>query len=378
MKRAKFENLEKQREFFIKVKKKLGIGSRKLSKKLGLKSRGSIESYTFMRTAPPVDIVKKLEELSGIKAEYEEIDGKIYRKKREFIPVEPKKAEKILKEKFPNNFKYLINLIKSDLTIKEILIKIRRKGYTFDNSKIGRCVGAYRTNLLSKVIENITPTDKEIIIRGHIRKDRKTLSINFNLSPLYKVLKKKDIKVGLEISKDRKKIRIFPLEFGRKLISFNSMIRILITEKSELKIKSNIELVLNPKDFDFSLTESIYDADARFLVKEALRKGFILDNYRSTPFNHKGDLSLFLNNKNIIIEITKASSYKNGYFKVGQCFIQKMSWPTSVQFIICRKQFLTGDTKKALEKLGIKILNTNFDKDWEKEIIKEIKDEINR
>ena len=85
MKRAKFETLEKQRDFFIKVKKKLGIGSKKLAERLGLKSRGAIESYTFMRTAPPIEIVKKLEELSGIKAKYEQIEGKIYRKKRGFI-----------------------------------------------------------------------------------------------------------------------------------------------------------------------------------------------------------------------------------------------------------------------------------------------------
>ena len=65
--RAKFKTLEKQREFFISVKKKLGLGAKELSKKLGLKSRGAIENYTFMRTAPTLKIVKKLEELSGIK-----------------------------------------------------------------------------------------------------------------------------------------------------------------------------------------------------------------------------------------------------------------------------------------------------------------------
>ena len=44
MKRAKFDDLKKQREFFVNVKKELGIGSRKLAKKLGLKSRGDRKS----------------------------------------------------------------------------------------------------------------------------------------------------------------------------------------------------------------------------------------------------------------------------------------------------------------------------------------------
>ena len=52
MKRAKFETPENQREFFLGVKKKIGIGAKELSQRLRLKSRGAIESYTFMRTAP--------------------------------------------------------------------------------------------------------------------------------------------------------------------------------------------------------------------------------------------------------------------------------------------------------------------------------------
>ena len=61
MKRAKFESPQKQRDFFIKVKKKLNLGAKKIAEELGLKSRGAIESYTFMRTAPPVEIIKILE-----------------------------------------------------------------------------------------------------------------------------------------------------------------------------------------------------------------------------------------------------------------------------------------------------------------------------
>jgi len=64
MKRAKFNYPKEQREFFLKVKRKTGLGGVRLAKKLGLKSRGGIESYTSTRTSPPLEIVKKLEKLT--------------------------------------------------------------------------------------------------------------------------------------------------------------------------------------------------------------------------------------------------------------------------------------------------------------------------
>lgn len=376
MLRAKFKTLKEQREFFLKVKKKLKMGAKELSKKLGLKSRGSIESYTFMRTAPPVKIIKKLENLSGIKADYEKIPGKVYRKKRGFLPKDPKEAENKLQKKFGKDFKYLIEMIKSNFTIKEIINKIREKQHSFDNSEISRCIGAYRTNLLSKIVEEIKPEKGEIVLKGNIRKDKNTLSINFNLMPLYKILKHKEIKIGLEISNNREKIKIFPLIFGRKLISSNKAIKILLTEKSGLKIKSSVEIILNPKEFGFSVKESIYDTDAKTLFKEAIKEGFILDSQRSTPANHKGDLSLFFNNRNIIIEITQAFSYKGSYFKIGQCFVQKISWPKSLQYLVCKERFLSKDGERALRKLKVRIINTNFNKGWENKVIKEIKNGI--
>ena len=373
MRRAKFNSLLEQREFFINVKKKLKVGSKRLSKKLGLKSRGSIESYTFMRTSPPISIVKKLESLTGIKANYKEIDGKVYRKKRGFIPMKPKTAEDILRNKFKKDISELINLIKSNLSIKEIMKKIRDKGYTFDNSEISRCIGAYRTNLLSRIVKKIVPDKNEVVISSHIRRDNKTLSINFNLAPLYKLAKQNEIMVGIELSKDRKNIRIFPLTFGRKLISSNGALKILLTEKSGLEIQSNVKIILNPESFGFNIIDSIYDKDGKIMIKEALKEGFTLDKQRSTPHNHKGDLSLYLLSKNIIIEVTRAISYKGNYFKIGQCFIQKKLYPKSIQFLVCRKKLLTKDSIYAFNRLGTKIVYTNFGKKWEKETINKIK-----
>ncbi|MFH1364974.1 MAG: hypothetical protein ABIH28_00100 [archaeon] len=376
MKRAKFQSLEKQREFFVLTKKKLGLGAKALSKLLGLKSRGAIESYTFMRTAPPVALVKKLEKMSGINGTYQEVEGKIYWKKRGFIPLDSKEARKNLGKKFGEKFQEIDLLIKTNLSIVEILNTIRKKGYTFDNSKISRDIGAYRTNLLSEVVENIVPKKNEIILKGHIRKDKHTLSINFNLMPLYNLLKKNKILIKLELSNDRKRIRISPSNFGRKLIPMNRAIKILLTEKSGLKIKSNVEIILNPKKFGFSAIESIYDFDAKVLLKKALEEGFTLDPQRSTPNNHKGDLSLYLKEKSIVIEITKAESYKNSYFKIGQCFIQKISWPKSKQYLICKNNFLSKESENALKKLGVKIIKTNFDYGWEREAIQNIKNGI--
>ena len=373
MKRAKFENLEKQRDFFIKVKKKLGIGSKKLSERLGLKSRGSIESYTFMRTAPPVDIVKKLENISGINAKYQEIEGKIYRKKRGFLPMNPRIAEEELKKRFSRDFNYIQNLIKSDRDIKEIIKEIRKRNYHFDNSYISKCIGAYRTNLLSKIVKEIIPLEKEIILSGSIRKGKKTLEISFNLFPLVKILNQKKTRVGIEISEDRNKVRIFPLEYGRILFTNNCTIKLLITEKSDLKIGSHVKIFLNPKDFGFNILQSIHDKDSILLARLAIEEGFILDQYRSTPNNHKGDLSLFLNNKNIIIEITKMISRQGDYFKVGQCFVQKDCWPDAIHFLVCKEELLKESSLNALQKIGIKFINTDFQDGWELNVIKEIK-----
>ena len=372
MKRARFKDMRQQRQFFIDVKKKLGLGSKRLAEKLGLKLRGGIESYTFMRTAPPVDIIKKLEKFSGVKAEYDSVEGKVYWKRRDFIPLPPDEAEKILKFKFKKDYNFLLDLIKSRNSIKVINKKIRLKGYTFDSSKISRCIGAYRTNLLCKIVDAINVKKDDLIVPANVRRDRKTLGILFNLNHLNKMLQNKRIAVGIELQKDRRKIRIFPLSFGRNLSKQNKAIKILLTEKSGLIAGQKIELILNPALFAFEAKDSVYDIDARDMLKYALKSGFLLDNYRSTPANHKGDLSLYFKGKNIIIEITKIASYKGGYSKIGQCYIQKNAWPNSIQFLVCRESLITDGIKKPLEQLKVNLIKTDFEKGWGEKAINEI------
>lgn len=372
MERAKFKDMEEQREYFLKVKNILGIGSTKLAKRIGLDSRGAIESYTLKRTSPPIEIIKKIEKVSGIKANYTRVNGKVYRKKREFTPLDPKCSEIILKERFDKDFKYLEKLIKSDKSIKDIIIKIREKGYKFDNSLISKAIGAYRTNLKSRIVENIKPNLNDIIILGYIDRSKNTLRISFNLLPLYRIIIEKETRIGIEFSKDRKRLKIFPLEFGRKLSGKLNRISLLFTEKSDLNANANIEIILSPDDFGFNIIDSIYDKDSRRIAIEALKQGFKLDNYRSTPKNHKGDLSLFYNNRNIILEVTKMKTRQGGYFKVGQCLIQKIKWPESLHFLICIKSFLNITSRNALNEIDVEIINSDFKNNWERKVISEL------
>ncbi len=373
--RVKFETLQEQKEFFNSVKEKLSMGGRRLARKLGFKSRCTLENYIVARRAPPLKLVKELERISGTKApKYIKIKGKVYRKRKEFIPLEPDIATRILKERFKGDFDFLVSYIKSDYTIKDILEKMRLRGYHFDTSKFSRCVGSYRINLLSKIVNNIIPKNEEIIILGSVRKGNKSLELYFSLLPLLKILDRKRVRIGLEISKDRKRIRIFPLNFGRNLIKNGGSIKIIITEKSGIKIGPGIEVILDPNKFNFNILDSIYDKDARILAKELLKRGFVLDSYRSTPANRKGDLSLYINGKNIIIEITRGSHYKIGCHKLGQSFIQKIRFPKSIQFLVCKKKLLSKDYIHAFKRMGVKIINVDFNKNWKKEVIKELEE----
>jgi len=373
MKKAKFGTLEDQKIFFNSVKGELGIGAKKLAKLLGLKSRGSIESYTFGRTAPPLEIVRNLEKISGVKGDYQIVEGKVVRKERKFMPLDPVEGKRKLREKFGNDFNKIDSWIKSDLSIRKIVDKIRERKYIFDNSLVSKWIGAYRTSLKIRFSEELCPTKDEIILRGRVRKDNKTYSIGFNLVNLSKSDLRKEFRIGLEFSKDFAAVRLFPLTFGRKFNVGNHNIRILVTEKSGIKDGYYINVILRPQDFGFSIKDSIYDVDAKVLVGPLLKEGFVLDNYRSTPANHKGDLSVFYGNINYIIEITQAKTYHACYYKVGQSYIQKLSWPGSKQIFVCCKSFLIPSAKQALKKLKVEIIEVDFEEKWEQKVVQELK-----
>ena len=56
--------------------------------------------------------------------------------------------------------------------------------------------------------------------------------------------------------------------------------------------------------------------------------------------------------------------------------MQKISWPKSLQYLVCKERFLSKDGERALRKLKVRIINTNFNKGWENKVIKEIKNGI--
>jgi len=373
MKRAKFDDLKKQMDFFAEVKKKLGFGDVTLAKRLGIKSRCTLDNYIFAKRAPPIEIIKKLEKISGLRAiSYQEVEGKVYRKKREFMPLPFEIADETLKKLFKENFNFLIDLIKSNLTIEDILNKMRSKGYHFDTSKISRCVGSYRINLLSKIKEDVPILKEDVIVPGFIRKEARTLAIYFSFSPFKRKLETNKIKVGLEISHDQKRIRILPLEFGRNIIRNGNSLKILLTEKSGLKIGRGIDVIFDPTKFGWHILDSLYDHDAKILADEAMKRDFVLDNYRSTPANHRGDLSLYKKGKHILIEITQGSDYKIAYHKVCQCFIQRFCFPKSKLFIVSKKKIISKEAARALNNIDASILYVDFNEGWEKTIIDRI------
>ena len=115
---------------------------------------------------------------------YDVVEGRVIRKKKEFLSMDPAEAEQNLKKKFGEYFSKIDSWIKSDLSIKKILSKIREKGCSFDGSVVGRWIGAYRTNLKITIVENIYPKNSDIIVSGFVRSESKTNSISFNLIKL--------------------------------------------------------------------------------------------------------------------------------------------------------------------------------------------------
>jgi hypothetical protein len=376
MKRARFETLQHQRDFFIAVKKKLGMGSRKLARKLNLHSHGVIENYTRMRTAPPLNLVQQLETLTNIEGKYTIFNGNVHRNKRTFMPMSIENAKVELKNRFPKEYNEIMALLTKRTPIVEITRILRLNGHTFDNCVISKAIGAHKTHMLSKLVNTLHCKENEIILQGYINHSKGSHYISFYLDPLSKIVKNNSIKVGLEISKDRKQIKIFPLSYGRKIHHTRRGMRILITKKSGLKLKDNINLILNPIDFGLDIFDTILDIDGRILAREALHQGFKLNPFRSTYNNYLGDIAFLEKGHVVIIEITRAQTNNViSKVKLGQCLMQTLTFPSAIHFIVCRNIFSAAE-KKALKKLNTILLYTDFEENWDKNIIKQISDKL--
>lgn len=370
--RALFETKEAQRAFFVSVKKKLEIGARNISKIIGLKSRGPLENYTSARSAPTVAIVKKLEELSGIKTDYDVVEGIVKRQKRGLTPLKQKEAEHILRG-FGKNYPLIIHLIKEGLTIETIEQRLREIGHVFDSSPVARAIGTIRTNLRIRFVQDIDTKD-HIIVSGYVRNIRGSSYVNFHLDPFVGYIVNKKPKIAFIVKKNRGLVKLVPLEkIGRKLscrvgkiLSFNLPLHL------NLEHKSNVQIAFLPSDFGLDYLSFIADEDGKKLAELALKRGIEISPIRSTYTNHFGDIVFLINNKQYIIEITRANSKIMTKFKLGQLLIQTVENPNSEHILVCKSRLFSKTNLKALKHINVKLIESNFSKEWEKTVLEKI------
>lgn len=372
--RAKFASKDEQRKFFLEVKRKTKMGSRKLSRTLNLKSRGGLESYTSGRTSPDLEVVKRLEEISGVKGNYEMINvNKLVLKKRKLMPMDIEDAKYILHKIFREDYGRITEMINHGHKQDEIIKNLRGKGYIFDNSVVSRAIGTLKTYDRVKIVDEIKMSDS-LIFKGLVQDGGRGLTVSFNIGILHdKIIKNK---IGIEIQ-DKNKIRIFPFKNGRKLFYVgNKRLGFHLPPATGLKHNSKLQIIINFSEFGFDVSDSVQDNDAKTLLKIALNKGFTLYPYRSTSGNLMGDIVLQYKNKTILIEITRAKKQQAANWKLGQGLLQRINYPLFENFIVVRKDFLRRCHLDAFEHIGTKYIFTDFSKDWENGILDQIKAQI--
>lgn len=372
--RAKFQSKEEQRKFFLDVKKATGMGSRKLSLLLDLESRGGLESYTACRTTPEFSIVKKLEEISGIKANYEVLShNKYVAVKRKIVTMPYEEAEKLLRKRFgEERYLEIMKLIKQDENLDDIATKLRTYGYRFDNHIVVKALGSIklsrRFGLLEKFDEN-----KCIVLDGFIQNIRGSFVIGFSLGFLFDKLSAKDYKIGFILNEDYSKVKIFPLEGGKKLTATTSdhykRIRFHIPTRFPLKHNSRIKVLLKPEDFGSELVDFIQDIDAQKFAVKAIERGFNIYPIRSTNNNSLGDLVLEYKDQKILIEITRFTKQQAANWKLGQALLHRINYPSFTNFIILNKRVLSKSHLKALDHIEVTPITVDFESDWENQAL---------
>jgi hypothetical protein len=371
--RAKFENLGEQREFFVNVKSSLGVGARRLSRLLGMPSRGPLENYTLCYTAPPVDLVKRLEDMSGIRApRFECVKGCVKRKKRRLMPMNLDEANILLKNKFGNHYPEILKLAKDGTKINIILSYLRKNGFRFDSVGVAGALGTLKKSFLFRVVDDIE-TRESIIVKGYVQDSKGSSEITFHLLPLAKKASSGKMRIGFDIMKDLKYVKIYPLQNGRKLRLIGSRtIRFLLPQTLGMKHHSAIYIVLSPTDFGFKKHDLIQDDDAKLLAQAAEHVGIELHPMRATNSNSLGDVVFSVRGKLFAIEITRALASHMSKFKLGQCLVQKLASPDSRRIIVCKKELFSEEELRALNFIDVTPIYTAFGKGWEEEVINKI------
>ena len=365
--RAKFQSKEEQRKFFLDVKKATKMGSRKLSRLLDLKSRGGLESYTACRTSPELSIVKKLEELSGLKANYEIIhNNKNVMVKRKIVTMPYEEAENILRKRFGDmHYSEILKFIEQDENLDDIANKLRSYGYRFDNHIIVRALGSLKLSRRFGLLEKFDEM-RCAVLDGYVQNSRGSFLVRFSLGFLRQKLSAKNCKIGFIINDDYSKVKIFPLKGGKKLsASDNRLLRFHIPTRFPLKHNSRVKVLLNPKDFGYSLTDFVQDEDARKLAHKALERGFVIHPVRSTTNNAMGDIVLEYKDRKILIEITRFEKQQAANWKLGQVLLQRINYPSFTNFLILNKGVLSKSHLRAFDRIVVTPITVDFGGDWE-------------
>lgn len=378
--RARFETKESQKEYFNKVKRKLLVSIRKLAKLLKV-SDGGIESYCCGRTAPPIWIIKSLENLTGLGADYVEGSGKIVRKRRRLMPMTLAEAKEVLDKYFPNKFERILDLIEKGCTIKEIVASLRREKFVFDSSVVVKAIGAYKKNFLIRICDSI-PKESCTVVSGRVDKSKGDCAINFNLKPLAQLINTSgEIRVRLEVSNNHRAIKLIPSKIGRKISFVKGWNALKIHVPAQLGFLpgTHVDLLIPTIEFGLDFFDCIYDSDAVTLAKEAVKSNMQIFPIRSTPNNRLGDLVFEANDKLAIIEITRALSRNCAHFKLGQSLMQKILHKDKslIQILVCKKGLFDENQKEALGFLEVNIIYTDFKNGWEGGVLSQMPSYLN-
>ncbi|MFA4855093.1 MAG: hypothetical protein WC634_00720 [archaeon] len=378
--RARFETRESQKEYFNNVKRKLSVSIRKLAKLLKV-SDGGIESYCCGRTAPPIWIIKRLENLTGLGAVYVEGSGKIVRKRRRLMPMALAEAKEVLGKYFPSWLERILGMIEEGYTIKEIAASLRREKFVFDSSAVVKAIGAYKKNFLIRICDNISK-ESCIVVRGRVDKSKGDCTINFNLKPLAQLIGNDDkIRVRLEVSNGRTVVKLIPSKIGRKIAFIKGWgaFKIHIPVQLGLLPTTHVDILIPTAEFGLDFFDCIYDKDAVTLAKRAVERNLQIFPLRSTPNNRLGDLVFEANDKLVVIEITRALSRNCAHFKLGQSLMQKILHKDKdmIQLLVCKKGLFDENQKEALNFLRVNIIYTDFKNGWEDGVLSQMPSYLN-
>jgi len=382
MLRAKFENLQDQREFFVSVKNKLGMGSTKLSRLINVPNRLRVDWWSMCRCSPPVWVIEELSNISGIKPpKFEIINGQVIRKKRKilhrtkskFLSISLEDSIKILKLKFGNHFQKILKLIQENRNIKDIVATLKADGFKFNNTPVFRAIGTLRKSITLPIVDSMK-TDGCVILRGNVFLLKKSFVIIFCSEGFIQKLNKKQIRIGAKFNKDFKSVKIFPLNIGR-LIGLDLkrwQIKIGLPKTLPLKNKSKINIIINPKEFGAMHSDFVQDKDGRKLGEVAEKRRIKLSPVRNTFVDEKGDIVFEIDNKKVIVEITRSLHPSKSRFKIGQCLIQSIVNPDAIRFIVCKPKLFSNTELKALEFIKTNVVFTKFNRGWERKVIDKI------